>query len=217
MSVFRYSWKGGVTPEQLGSQIPMGLTATINGYSPFYLDLEVLPDPVSIDAKADLDECMLSQGWEFLEENPGDTITETVIVQDFDAQLTVDASSTANLPNWGDLLVVPLVVGGDGDRDVKMSATITASGTGAKDAIVRVVLRDGGVDTVIGIPGRIVSGGSQPIGNSAINGRLTNVAAGNYDVVVQGSVSSASIEINAASSPINQGLNINIQEILKSG
>ncbi len=217
MSVFRYSWKGGVTTEMLGGQIPSTLTATVIGSSPFYLDIEVLPDPVSATAKADLDECMLSQGWEFLETDPGGIITETVIIQDIDAQLAVDASSTATLPNWGDLLVVPLVVGGDGDHDVKMSATITASGTGAKDAIVRVVLRDGGGDTVIGIPGRIVTGGSQPIGNSAINGRLTNVAAGNYDVVVQGSVSSASMEINAASSPVDQGLNINIQEIFKSG
>lgn len=200
----------------LGGQIPGTLTATVIGSSPFYLDIEVLPDPVSATAKADLDECMLSQGWIFLETDPNDTITETVIIQDFDAQLAVDASSTATAPNWGDLLVVPLVVGGDTDRDVKISATMTASGAGATGAIIRVVLRNGG-DTVIGIPGRIVTGGGQPVGNTAINGRLTNVAPGNYDVVVQGRVASGSITINALSAPVVQGLNINIQEVFKSG
>ncbi len=206
-----------MTADQISDQVPQSLTATINGLSPVFWDVELLPNPVSTEAKQDLNECMANQGWVFVEEDPVDTITETVIVQDFDTKLAVDVSTTATAPNWGDLLVVPLVVGGSGDRDVKMSATVTANGSGATGAVLRVVLRDGGGDTVIGIPGRVVSGGGQPIGNSAMNGRLTNVAAGNYDVVVQGRIATGTLAINASTSPVVQGLNINIQEVFNSG
>lgn len=145
------------------------------------------------------------------------SILPVTVLQDFDTLLDVDASTTAVAPNWGDLLVVPLVVTGTGNHDVKISATLTGNGAGAAGAILRVVLRDGGTDTPIGIPGRLTSGGGQPIGNSAMNGRLENVAAGNYDVVVQGRVTTGTITVNASTNPAIQGLNINIQEIFNTG
>lgn len=66
----RYRWDGGFTTAELDAQVPAGVTATVSSTNPVFIDIEVLPDPVSADTAQDLDEYLTSEGWVFVAADP---------------------------------------------------------------------------------------------------------------------------------------------------
>ena len=65
----RYRWQN-FTAAEIDSALPGGVAGTVLGVNPSYADIELLPDPVSGAAQADLDDFMSSAGWVFVEVDP---------------------------------------------------------------------------------------------------------------------------------------------------
>ena len=101
----RYRWDGGFTSEDLEDQVPPSVTASVSATNPVFIDIELLPNPVSSDTAQDMDEYLTSQGWVFVEVDP------TTALPNSSAQLTfgceaISATTTVRyLPSgWDDNL-----------------------------------------------------------------------------------------------------------------
>lgn len=66
----RYRWNGNFTAAQLDGQVPPGVAVTLKGTNNVETDLELLPNPISAAAAADLDYYMATLGWAFLVADP---------------------------------------------------------------------------------------------------------------------------------------------------
>jgi hypothetical protein len=63
----RYKWDGNFTAQDINSQLPVGVTGTVSQIGPLvFVDIELLPDPVSAEAQEDLDDYLKTLGWSFI-------------------------------------------------------------------------------------------------------------------------------------------------------
>lgn len=217
----RYQWQGGATAQEISTrQLPAGVVAVDKGTNPVLRDLELIEggdpqNPIPTAAVQDLDEFMASIGWSFVQEDPVDAISDLCVVQDFDTRITVDVSTTAAPPNWGDLFAVALTVGGNGTNIVTALCTASCFADG-DPATIRLVLRDDqGTDQELTHPGYVFSSQNKDLGAGAVSGSLGNLPPGQYEVVLQGNIVAGNLAIQAQTDPADQGANISIRELFK--
>lgn len=76
-AVFRYKWSGNFSMTEIERQIPPGQTATETAIGPqTFVDITIDNgvDPVDPNTKDDLDRYMAGLGWEFVAEDPDETV-----------------------------------------------------------------------------------------------------------------------------------------------
>lgn len=210
----------GVTKAQMDSQIDPAWRVLLRGTSPVYKDVEFVGATGATGATGppestveDLDDYMRRAGWRFEEVDPVESPSQLCIVQDFDAPITVDVSTTASPPNWGDLFLVPVTVGGTGMNRIKASCTASLFADG-DPAVLRLALRDSqNNDVPLSHPAYVFSNQTKDLGSTSMSGSVLNVAPGDYHVVLQGNIVAGNLAIQAATDPADQGANISIQEL----
>jgi hypothetical protein len=69
MTVIRYQWEGNATVQEIESNIPSGLAATIVNTGEMFIDIDITPNPDAA-AHQDLDEYMATLGWTFIADDP---------------------------------------------------------------------------------------------------------------------------------------------------
>jgi hypothetical protein len=167
--IIRYKWQGNFTVSEIENQISQSLNATIVNTGEMFVDIQLLPNPVSADDHADLDAFMATLGWVFDEDDPTSSLPQPSAVLLFGAEalsttttnrylfpsFTLDLAATTpiqiRIPRGGTMRNMHINQTGDGNGN-NLTYTLRVNNTPTALAVTLASTDNTGSDTANSVP-----------------------------------------------------------------